>query len=378
MKCILPILALILTAPLFGQGVRIDLPLRASGPNVPVSGGPLPQSLILANAKVSICTHPAPSIGACAPATTYTDATMTTPCPTSAPIVQLPGSACVSTTGVTGNLGFWYAGGNVDYFVQGPYGTQGPFTTSGGTTGPTGPTGPQGPAGGQTPAGPAFAVNFANAGVTNLQGDPTYTFNPTAHSLAVNIAQPAISPVADITNPAYGAVGDGSHDDAPALRAAMAGLKAAGTTGTVYLPRGTYNLASSADGSDYLLIDQDHTHIVCAPGSKIVTTGQFALFFFGPANGVVKHPIMNKAGFQANVLTNAGSSTITLTTPSDTSHFSVGDPIYILGGPGTESNGDGEINWLTAIDTVGGVLTLRVPTSKPYTGNLTGTGALQT
>ena len=51
---------------------------------------------------------------ACTPVATYTDATLATPCPTNAPIVQLPGSACVSTTGVTGNLGFWYAGGNVD------------------------------------------------------------------------------------------------------------------------------------------------------------------------------------------------------------------------------------------------------------------------
>ena len=75
MKRFLPILALVLTVPLFGQGVRIDLPVRVSGPNVPVSGGPLPQSLILANARVSICTHPTPAIGACTPVATSTDAT---------------------------------------------------------------------------------------------------------------------------------------------------------------------------------------------------------------------------------------------------------------------------------------------------------------
>ncbi len=173
------------------QGIRVDLPLRASGPNVPVSGGPLPQSLILANAHVSLCAHPAPSLSSCTPVTTYTDATLNTPCPTNTPIVQLPGSACVGTTGITGNLGFWYVGGLVDYFVQSPYGTQGPFVTSGGTTGPAGtpgPPGPQGPPGTSgNPAAPSFAVQFANSGATQFQADATMTFNTSTKAFQVPI-----------------------------------------------------------------------------------------------------------------------------------------------------------------------------------------------
>ena len=196
MKRFFPILALVLTVPLFGQGVRIDLPLRASGPNVPVSGGPLPQSLILANAKVSICTHPTASIGACTPVTTYTDVTLNTPCPTNTPIVQLPGSACVATTGVTGNIGFWYAGGVVDYFVSGPYGLQGPYTTSGGTVGPPstvpGPPGPPGGAANITPS-PQFSLFYQplNGTQSQAQGDSNVTTDGSGHMQAITTASSA-------------------------------------------------------------------------------------------------------------------------------------------------------------------------------------------
>ena len=227
MRKILAALILAIPSILLAQGVRIDLPLRASGPNVPVQGGPLPQSLILANSKVSICVHPAPSLGSCTPVTTYTDATMATPCPTNTPIVQLPGSACVSSTGITGNLGFWYAGGTVDYFVQSPYGTQGPFTTTGGTTGPVGPSGPAGPTG---PAGGAANIsNQANGVVPLATGASTIAAQShlddgvtTANTITASRPMTGnMNHVLTVTAPPYNAKCDGSTDDATAIQAAF-------------------------------------------------------------------------------------------------------------------------------------------------------------
>jgi hypothetical protein len=114
----------------YAQAVRVDVPLLTSGPNVPVTGGPLPQALWVANSTAYICTHPSATLAACqaAPITTYTDSTAGTPCLAATPLVQFPGSTCTASTGITSNLGFWYSGGIVDYWIASSYGTYGPFT----------------------------------------------------------------------------------------------------------------------------------------------------------------------------------------------------------------------------------------------------------
>lgn len=115
---------------LYGQGIRVDLPVQVTGPNVPSSGGPLPQALMLANATVTVCAHPA-TINSCSPVTTYTDSTLTTPCPNYSQMVQLPGTLCTNSVGTKANVGFWYAGGLVDYIVTSSYGTVGPLSVTG-------------------------------------------------------------------------------------------------------------------------------------------------------------------------------------------------------------------------------------------------------
>lgn len=114
----------------YGQGIRIDSPLLVTGPNVPISGGPLPQALFLANATVTVCQHPA-TINSCVPITTYTDSTMGTSCPLYAQMTQLPGTLCTAGASPKANVGFWYAGGTIDYIVSSAYGTFGPYTISG-------------------------------------------------------------------------------------------------------------------------------------------------------------------------------------------------------------------------------------------------------
>ena len=154
----------------FGQAVRIDIPLQTSGPNVPLSGGPLPQTLWVSNASVYVCAHPSATLAACqgSPVTTYTDATKGTSCPSASQMVQLPGNTCTASAGTTANLGFWYAGGIVDYWVVSSYGSFGPFTISP----PVGGSGS-----GSVIASPQFSVHYQpdSGSQAVAQGDPDFT-----------------------------------------------------------------------------------------------------------------------------------------------------------------------------------------------------------
>ena len=114
----------------FSQAVRVDIPLLTSGPNVPTAGGPFPQALWLSNATIQICTHPA-TLNSCSYVTTYTDVNAGTQCPGTQQLVALPGNTCSANAGIVGNIGFWYAGGTVDYIVTSSYGTYGPYTVTG-------------------------------------------------------------------------------------------------------------------------------------------------------------------------------------------------------------------------------------------------------
>ena len=116
-----------------GQATRIDIPMLTSGPNIPVSGGALPQTLWVSYPTIYVCTHPSTTLAACqaSPLTTYTDATEGTTCPPTAPIVNLPGNTCSANGGALGNLGIWYQGGTFDYWVTDAYGSYGPYTDSG-------------------------------------------------------------------------------------------------------------------------------------------------------------------------------------------------------------------------------------------------------
>ena len=143
MKRIAILTALILAAvSAFGQAARVDIPLQTAGPSVPISGGPLPQALWVANSAAYLCAHPSATLAACqaAPITTYTDSTEGTTCPTATPLVQLPGNTCTAATGTTANVGFWYGGGLFDYWIVSSYGAYGPFSVSSGDLPLTGGT----------------------------------------------------------------------------------------------------------------------------------------------------------------------------------------------------------------------------------------------
>ena len=170
MKRIAILTALILAAvSAFGQAARVDIPLQTSGPNVPISGGPLPQALWVANAAAYLCTHPSATLAACqaAPITTYTDSTEGTTCPPATPLVQLPGNTCTAATGTTANVGFWYGGGVFDYWIVSSYGTYGPFSgNSSNSALPSSCGNPTGIPCGGTGATTAAGANLAITGVT--------------------------------------------------------------------------------------------------------------------------------------------------------------------------------------------------------------------
>ena len=152
----------------FGQTPsRVDLPIQTYGPNVPTSGGPLPQSLWVANATIALCVHPQATYTGCVanPLITYTDSTQSVPCLSTVPLVQLPGNTCTASTGAAANIGFWYNStvGSVDYYVTSAYGgPYGPFTIT-----------PGGGGGGAVPSGLAQSPTFyqgAGSGATTLVG----------------------------------------------------------------------------------------------------------------------------------------------------------------------------------------------------------------
>lgn len=167
----LHVFLLLLMASGFAAGQvapRVDVPLLTYGPNVPSSGGPLPQALFISGATVQVCTHPA-TLTSCTPITTYTDATLGTPCPSNAQLTQLPSTTCTASAGTAGNVGFWYGGGTVDYIVTTTYGPFGPFTVSTYSVGPYLPisggslTGPL--------LGPSISKIFMVDGSTYAQSD---------------------------------------------------------------------------------------------------------------------------------------------------------------------------------------------------------------
>ena len=237
----------------FGQAVRIDIPLQTSGPSVPISGGPLPQALWVANAAAYLCTHPSTTLAACqaAPITTYTDSTEGTTCPTATPLVQLPGNTCTASTGTAANVGFWYGGGVFDYWIVSSYGTYGPFSgNSSNSALPSScgnPTGiPCGGTGATTAAGA-----LANLGGAALSGAAfTGPVSGTSASFSGTVAAgTSISaPNLPIDVRTYGAACDGVTDDRVAIQAALtaAGVQAS-TTGqaSVSIPFGRICLVNS-------------------------------------------------------------------------------------------------------------------------------------
>jgi hypothetical protein len=159
-KITLLILSLmVLALPATAQVSRLNFASQTtSGQCVPGSQCPV---LAIPGSTVTVCTY---SLAGCAAtATTYSDATGTTPCPTFAQVT--PG--CVSTVDNNGNGGIWVTSGNYNIYFTPPGGTQQgpfPFTAGGGGGG-----------GGLCPQGPITSVQVSNGAGCVGSSNLTYT-----------------------------------------------------------------------------------------------------------------------------------------------------------------------------------------------------------
>src|SRR6185312_1591155 len=132
MRQILLILALISPSMLFAQTpARFDLPVLTTTPAT-IPPGDQPPLYAVINATVNVCGFPATlSGGVCTnKITTYTDSTLSTACASTAQLTAPGSSACISTTGLQGALGFWYDSSqqtHMTYTISTKWGNFGPY-----------------------------------------------------------------------------------------------------------------------------------------------------------------------------------------------------------------------------------------------------------
>jgi hypothetical protein len=119
------ILSLFLASALaFGQGVR-------AGDQSPVTQ--LVTSVgtqfyaVQPGATISFCNAPANGVPCTNKATTYTDSTLGTPCPTSTQITLVGSTSCVANPDADGRWGVWAAPGQYEYTVTTSAGSFGPY-----------------------------------------------------------------------------------------------------------------------------------------------------------------------------------------------------------------------------------------------------------
>ena len=118
--------------PAFGQAARYQGNVYTVNASAPQPGGLYPV-LASTTATVQICTYSTtqtcPSL-----ATTYTNSSQATSCPTTAQLTPSNSGACTASVDAEGGFGAWLAAGNYQYMVTTSYGTFGPydFTVGGG------------------------------------------------------------------------------------------------------------------------------------------------------------------------------------------------------------------------------------------------------
>ena len=126
MKTLLSIFAFLILASTAGaQAYRFDSQVSQAGPAIAGVGTPV---VIPANPVVVMCNSPANAVPCSNKATTYTDSTGTTPCPTSTQIVLVGTTTCVTNPDAQNNWGVWLAAGSYAYTITLPNGSSiGPY-----------------------------------------------------------------------------------------------------------------------------------------------------------------------------------------------------------------------------------------------------------
>jgi len=172
-----------LVFPVLVQAQMVRYENMASTTNAPQTPGGYPQLLVIPGATITVCntnTNPCNSL-----ATTYTDATGNTACPTSAQMTMPGSSTCVATTDNQGNIGWWAAPGT--YYFSETIGTH--------TYGPYAASLPIGTGAANT-FGPLQTMNGGIA-TTSLYAEGTY--NDPGSTVLAGLA--ATGPMGKVSNP---------------------------------------------------------------------------------------------------------------------------------------------------------------------------------
>lgn len=134
MKKLIAVLMFLLPSCIAAQAVRYNGNVYTINTSAGQPGALYP---VLANtsATVQICTY---SVSSTCPAlaTTYTNATASATCPTTAQLTPSNSGACGAAVDAQGNFGAWLVAGNYQYMVTTSYGPFGPydFTVGGGAS----------------------------------------------------------------------------------------------------------------------------------------------------------------------------------------------------------------------------------------------------
>ena len=182
---LLALAAIALSLPVSAQVSRINFTSSITAAQcVPGAQCPI---LAIPGSTVQVCTY---SVSGCgATATTYSDATGSTPCPTFSQVS--PG--CVPTTDNSGNGGVWVNSGNYNVYLTPPGGTAlGPYPFSAGGSGG---------GGGGSPGAPFTSIQYNSAG--SFAGSSVLTFNGTSLVTAANAYNALTSNTDGIRVPAY-------------------------------------------------------------------------------------------------------------------------------------------------------------------------------
>lgn len=102
---------LLCALPAFGQNVRFDNP---TGPVLGTNGRPI------ANPIITVCTSTATGTPCSPQATTYADATLSTPCSSGSQVTLTNSNICQGTGDSSGNFGFWLPPGTYKFSITAP------------------------------------------------------------------------------------------------------------------------------------------------------------------------------------------------------------------------------------------------------------------
>lgn len=189
-----------------------------------------------------------------------------------------------------------------------------------------------------------------------------------------------VSGVPDVINVKdFLAQGDGITNDLAALQDAHDALPESG--GVLYFPPGEYVVQGSVISGGMivgLVIWKDNVTLA-GPGEIVQPEAtephQRTVIVAGGGKANHSDPISkeNRDIYQTLYVIEPaaeGSNTLQCVTPSDASHFAVGDDIYIRTGSLVDGAGnitpDAEYNIVAKADAITGVITLQWPTIKPY------------